>query len=315
MSNFRRRLMMSIKKEEKYTQLEYIEGTGTQHINTEVKTKQSLKIECIFSGNQLSTLLFGARKTASLDGLAWGFNNTYYAFSGFGGSTQKNNTTVNTIDGKKHTVVLSNEVYTIDDVNQSLPNRGTFSNFYDIYLFTWNNANVVDTRKFKGKVYNFKIYDNNVLIRDMIPVLDKNNIACMYDKVNKEFYYNQGTGEFIAGPLKNYFDYEEFYNNYVIVSQSNVGRYVIKLEPNTSYKVSTNLEANGISKVFVVSGSNTSWRPSTGNNGVMPEKPRTITTDSEGNMCIGIYVAGSNIVNKSEFLNGTAWVKIEKVED
>ena len=89
MSNFRRRLMMSIKKEEKYTQLEYIEDTGTQHINTEVKTKQSLKIECIFSGNQVSTLLFGARKTASLDGLAWGFNNTDYAFSGFGGSTKK----------------------------------------------------------------------------------------------------------------------------------------------------------------------------------------------------------------------------------
>ena len=315
MSNFRRRLMMSIKKEEKYTQLEYIEDTGTQHINTEVKTKQSLKIECIFSGNQVSTLLFGARKTASLDGLAWGFNNTDYAFSGFGGSTKKNNTTVNTIDGKKHTVVLSNEVYTIDDVNQSLPNRGTFSNFYDIYLFTWNNANVADTRKFKGKVYNFKIYDNNVLIRDMIPVLDKNGIACMYDKVNKEFYYNQGAGEFIAGPLENYFNYEDFYNNYVTVPPSNVGRYAIKLEPNTSYIVSTNLEANGISKVFVVSGSNTSWSPSTGNNGVMPEKPRTITTDSEGNMCIGIYVSGANIVNKSEFENGTAWVKIKKVED
>ena len=195
-----------VKKEEKYTQLEYIEGTGTQHINTEVKTKQSLKIECIFSGKKVSTLLFGARKTARLDGLAWGFNNTDYAFSGFGGSTQKNNTTVNTTDGKKHTVVLSNEVYTIDDVNQSLPNRGTFSNFYDIYLFTWNNANVVDTRKFKGKVYNFKIYDNNVLIRDMIPVLAKNGVACMYDKVNKEFYYNQGAGEFIAGPLENYFN-------------------------------------------------------------------------------------------------------------
>lgn len=180
-----------------YKECKYIESTGTQHINTEVKTKQSLKIECIFSGNQVSTILFGARKSASLDGLTWGFNNTNYAFSGFGGSTQENNTTVNTVDGEKHTVVLSNEVYTIDDVNQSLPNRGTFSDFYDIYLFTWNNANVADTRKFKGKVYNFKIYDNNVLIRDMIPVLDKNNIACMYDKVNKESYYNQGTGEFL----------------------------------------------------------------------------------------------------------------------
>lgn len=115
--------------------------------------------------------------------------------------------------------------------------------------------------------------------------------------------------------IENYFDYEEFYSNYVTVPPSNVGRYAIKLEPNTSYIVSTNLGANGASKVFVVSGSNTKWSPSTRNNGVLPNNPRTITTDSEGNMCIGIYVAGSNMVNKSEFLNGTAWVKIEKVED
>ena len=39
MSNFRRRLMMSIKKQNEYTELNYIEGTGTQYINTEVKTK------------------------------------------------------------------------------------------------------------------------------------------------------------------------------------------------------------------------------------------------------------------------------------
>ena len=199
MSNFRRRLLMSVKKEDEYTELKYIEGTGTQHINTEVKTKQSLKIECIFSGNKTGTLLFGARKDGGSDGLIWGANSSTGVYCSFGGATRTSHTTVNTVDDKKHKVVLSNEVYTIDDVNQSLPNRGTFSNFYDIYLFTWNNANVVDTRKFKGKVYNFKIYDNNVLIRDMIPVLDKNGIACMYDKVNKEFYYNQGKGEFLYG--------------------------------------------------------------------------------------------------------------------
>lgn len=61
MSNFRRRLMMSIKKQNEYTELNNIEGTGTQYINTEVETKQSLKIECTFSGNQTATLLFGSR--------------------------------------------------------------------------------------------------------------------------------------------------------------------------------------------------------------------------------------------------------------
>ena len=33
------------------------------------------------------------------------------------------------------------------------------------------------------------------------PVLDKNGIPCMYDKVTDQFFYNQGTGQFIAGPV------------------------------------------------------------------------------------------------------------------
>ncbi len=191
MSNFRRRLMMSIKKQNEYTELNYIEGTGTQYINTEVKTKQSLRVECTFSGSKTGTLLFGVRKDVGSDGLTWGANTSTGAYCGFGGATQPYKTTVNTIDGKRHTVVLSNEVYTIDNVNQILPNRGTFTKFYNIYLFTWNNADKADDRCFKGKVYDCKIYDNDVLIRDMIPVLDKNGIACMYDKVNKKFYYNK----------------------------------------------------------------------------------------------------------------------------
>ena len=97
MSNFRRRLMMSVKKEN-YTELEYLEGTGTQYINTEIKTKQSLRVECTFSGNQISTLLFGGRKNTGKNSLVWGFNSVNYAYLGFGGNTQRNNVTVNTVD-------------------------------------------------------------------------------------------------------------------------------------------------------------------------------------------------------------------------
>lgn len=199
MSNFRRRLMMSIKKQNEYTELNYIEGTGTQYINTGVKTKQSLRVECTFSGNKMVTLLFGGRKSAAADSLTWGYNNKDSAYSGFGSNTQKNNITVNTIDDKKHTVVLSNEVYTIDGVNQSLPNRGIFKEFYNIYLFTWNTSDAADGRRFKGKVYDFKIYDNDVLIQHLVPTLDSKNTPCMYDKVTQKFYYNNGTGDFLYG--------------------------------------------------------------------------------------------------------------------
>jgi hypothetical protein len=45
-------------------------------------------------------------------------------------------------------------------------------------------------------MYSFKIWDNGVLVRDFIPVLDFDNRPCMYDKVNDELYYNQGAEEF-----------------------------------------------------------------------------------------------------------------------
>ena len=38
------------------------------------------------------------------------------------------------------------------------------------------------------------------MVRDYIPVVDKNGVACMYDKVTKELYYNDGTGEFKVKP-------------------------------------------------------------------------------------------------------------------
>ena len=50
-----------------------------------------------------------------------------------------------------------------------------------------------------SRIYATKVYKDDVLVRDFIPVLDKDNIACMYDKVSGEYFYNQGSGEFIAG--------------------------------------------------------------------------------------------------------------------
>ena len=49
------------------------------------------------------------------------------------------------------------------------------------------------------KYYYFKLYDNDTLVRDYIPVLDKNNRPCLFDKVEKKCYYNQGSGEFLYG--------------------------------------------------------------------------------------------------------------------
>jgi hypothetical protein len=53
----------------------------------------------------------------------------------------------------------------------------------------------------KGRIYQFTYSDGENHI-DLIPVIDKDGVACMYDKVSGEFFYNQGTGDFIAGNIK-----------------------------------------------------------------------------------------------------------------
>lgn len=49
------------------------------------------------------------------------------------------------------------------------------------------------------RIYNAQIKQSGELVRDFIPVIDKEGVACMYDKVNGEFYYNKGTGSFKVG--------------------------------------------------------------------------------------------------------------------
>ena len=46
------------------------------------------------------------------------------------------------------------------------------------------------------KIYRFKAKVNDELIRNMIPVLDSNDVPGLYDLVEKKFYTNQGTGNF-----------------------------------------------------------------------------------------------------------------------
>ena len=86
-------------------------------------------------------------------------------------------------------------------VNVNGTELGGWSNAYtkatnSIFLMAVRN-NTIASYKFKGRVYGFKIYENDILAMDLIPVFDnKIGAACMYDKISNEFLYNKGTGEF-----------------------------------------------------------------------------------------------------------------------
>lgn len=70
---------------------------------------------------------------------------------------------------------------------------------YKPYIFVMNQSGH-NLEYSSIKLYYIKFYNyNDELIRDFIPVLDENNIPCLYDKISKSYFYNQGTGQFLYG--------------------------------------------------------------------------------------------------------------------
>ena len=71
---------------------------------------------------------------------------------------------------------------------------------HEMILFGLRTGELIDSRRFSGKLWSFKIWDNNVLVRDYVPCYRKeDNVVGMYDIVNDVFYTNLGTGEFLKG--------------------------------------------------------------------------------------------------------------------
>lgn len=179
-----------------YTQVDYIETTGTQHIDTGVY------------GN-LNTLLEIKASRTTLDNtnkqLAGSLGNTYSITINIGpvnitrfGTKSYSMKAHDYITADKPSIFICNKNgITIDGNSTGNFNEDTnFITESTLYLMGANGSNT----KFPGKLYYTKIYDNNVLIRYFIPCYrNSDNEVGLYDLVNKVFYTNQGTGSFTYG--------------------------------------------------------------------------------------------------------------------
>ncbi len=182
----------------RYTIVDYLESTGTQYIDTGVNGKSTLNIASKFYINQLSHnvfALFGSRNEDYSESIAmwilqnkiradYGTSLKYYFFN-------SSSTGIVELGYNKNMVYLNSEEsnFTYED----------YSNDLSIAIFSCNNSGIFDVRRASVKLYYFKIYDNSTLVRDYIPVIDSSERPCLFDKVSRECYYNQGTGEFLYG--------------------------------------------------------------------------------------------------------------------
>lgn len=189
----------------RYTQVEYLESSGTQFINTGVNIKSNLKIDITFlatkNTNQYQTI-FGARSELSgFPGLGFDTeNNGEYAINYNGESKFNKNFD---LFGSKCNVVFDNNILTLTNLEtnqtQTMSRGATkFEYEYPIYLFALN-TNGTTVCQSSAKIYECKIYDNGELIRNFIPAVDGGNDPCLVDILSETKYYNLGTGQFTCG--------------------------------------------------------------------------------------------------------------------
>ena len=75
----------------------------------------------------------------------------------------------------------------------------SFQSTYNMWVFGFNNMGTLLSRSVGCKINIFKIYDNSILIRDFIPCIDSNNVGFMFDRVTHTIYDNAGSGSFTYG--------------------------------------------------------------------------------------------------------------------
>ena len=202
-----------------YTELEYIESTGTQYINTGINPADDIDVLIdvqVKSGITLTSgtdaFLFGAKdgQQNSAFGVAILYQNdplsVYAEYGSVNGSGNMGYPITGSImhlsfiDG----AVIVNERGKSNNTHVVRLSKQSFATSWPMFLFGMN-AHGIFTSSAPVRLYQCGIHRNNKTndaIRLFIPVLDSDNIPCLYDIIEKKFYYNQGTGQFIAGPKK-----------------------------------------------------------------------------------------------------------------
>ena len=189
-----------------YQEVEYIESTGTQYIDTGVIPSSTTNIIMDFeyisgeSGKYIP--LIGERLTvgSNMFGI-WINDSTKEIAINFG--TVDTSAISSTNGMGRHTYSNDGNKWYLDG---SLINTITTSSFTatgSLFIFALNAGTEIQTRKIHGKLYSMTIYDNETLLRNFIPCYRKTDKELgLYDLVNGVFYTNQGTGTFNIKDIK-----------------------------------------------------------------------------------------------------------------
>lgn len=189
---------------EGYTELEYIQSSGAQHVDTLFyptgATQLTLDFQMINQGTEQQGI-FGSRP---------GSSGRFTVFTGTSAARLQvdYNTQFGLADSEVNISGLNVNQRTLLEVSNRLIVNGakinevaaaSFTSAYTLFLFANNNAGAV---QLPGAMilYACQIYDNGVAVRIYVPMLHPSGVAGLWDSVNERFYASSTTTDLIAGP-------------------------------------------------------------------------------------------------------------------
>lgn len=181
-----------------YTQVEYIETTGTQYINTGFTPNQNSRVILTLQLTQTSNNFFGARSSATSNAFTMSTvkeNGVDCWRHGYNTSTINTNVAADTTN--KHVVELNKNTMYVDGKLISTQTEATFTCPVAASIGVIRSASNVYSGG--AKFYSCKIWDNGTLVRDYVPCTNSSGVIGMYDVVYSKFYGNSGTGVFAVG--------------------------------------------------------------------------------------------------------------------
>jgi hypothetical protein len=188
-------------------QLEYIESTGSQYIDTgfTATDTMSYKGKIMLTGLAYNSGMFGYRFVNS----ATAYGNMRFSFVysdgriGLRNGLEIQNSTNKMVVGSIYQIEVDNQYFKVNgDIWISANNRkAAMTPPGKAWLFFVNCTGYYNTdvqHPITMRMYSWQIFDNGAIVRDFIPV-SVNGVAMMYDRVTGTFPKHYGT--FVAGPV------------------------------------------------------------------------------------------------------------------
>ena len=171
-----------------YQEVEYLESTGTQYINTGYLPNNNTKVDIKFMSldNPSGAIpLFGARTSADKKSFT-----VFYRTSTIGridyGIYSDSNPTIKFNNNTIHTFVKDKEKNYLDGKYINSNNSNDFSCDYPMYINNVNTSESSFSRLFSSRLYYTKIYDDDLSVRNLVPVVRKSdNKPGMLDLANQ----------------------------------------------------------------------------------------------------------------------------------